>query len=311
MAVTSLRARGETRGNTHLHARVARKLQLVRRRAWTLAFIVPFLAFFGVFHLYPTVNAFVESFKCNVATAPGWCGLTNYRYVWTNSIWLTSLYNTVVFSIISTLISVVVAIVAASLVAKNTRLNRLLRSMWFFPSILSVSVVTVIFSSLFATNLGWVSEILSLLHVSSPNLLGSGLVITSLAAVSSWWTFGIPMLILVAAMTQIPEGVRDAAAIDGAVGVRYVWHVVLPLVRSAIVVVVILQFSNAFRAFALPYILTKGGPGLSSFFVMLYYNANAFMSYHLGLGNAIGYSIAVPIGIVSAIYVRFLRRRGI
>jgi multiple sugar transport system permease protein len=119
------------------------------------------------------------------------------------------------------------------------------------------------------------------------------------------------MLILVAAMTQIPDGVRDAAAIDGAVGVRYVWHVVLPLVRSAIIVVVILQFSNAFRAFALPYILTKGGPGLSSFFVMLYYNANAFMSYHLGLGNAIGYSIALPIAIVSVLYVRLLRRRGV
>ena len=311
MTLTSLQPRVEASKAAHSNARRVRALNLARSRVWTFAFLVPFLAFFAVFHLYPTVDAFVESFQCSVASAPHWCGVTNYHYIWTNSIWLTSLYNTVVFSVIGTAISVIVAIVAASLVAKNTRLNRVLRSLWFFPSILSVSVVTIIFSSLFATNFGWVAEILTLLHVSSPNLLGSGLVITSLAVISSWWTFGVPMLILVAAMTQIPDGVRDAAAIDGAVGVRYVWHVVLPLVRSAIIVVVILQFSNAFRAFALPYILTKGGPGLSSFFVMLYYNANAFMSYHLGLGNAIGYSIALPIAIVSVLYVRLLRRRGV
>ena len=134
------------------------------------------------------------------------------------------------------------------------------------------------------------------------------LVIPSLSLATIWWTFGFPMLIYLAGLQSIPEHLYEAASIDGANAWYRVRYITLPLMRPSIFFVAVTQLISHFKIFGQPYIMTEGGPGRSSYTVIMYLYQTAWRFYRMGYGTAIAVALAVVILFFTLVQFRFFGR---
>jgi len=138
-----------------------------------------------------------------------------------------------------------------------------------------------------------------------PWLSSPRLVIPVLSMATIWWTFGFPMLIYLAGLQNIPNTYYEAARIDGAGALQLLRYITLPLLRPIIMFVAITQLISHFKIFGQPYIMTEGGPGRSSFMVIMYLYQTAWRFYRMGYGSAIAIGLALVILFFTLIQLRF------
>jgi ABC-type sugar transport system permease subunit len=131
----------------------------------------------------------------------------------------------------------------------------------------------------------------------------------SIVLMTLWWTVGGPLVVLLAGLRQIPNVYYEAAAIDGAVGMRRLLHITLPLLRPVLLFVVVLNVIGAFQVFGQPFIITRGGPERSTLVLVQYVYETSFLNYHLGYGAAMSWILFLIIAVFSVLQFRVLRER--
>jgi ABC-type sugar transport system permease subunit len=124
-----------------------------------------------------------------------------------------------------------------------------------------------------------------------------------------WWTVGGPMVILQAGLKQIPQAYYEAAAIDGAVGLRRFFSITLPLLRPVLLFVTVLNVIGAFQIFGQPFIMTRGGPEQSTRVLVMYIYETSFNFYRMGYGSAMSWLLFMIIVVFSVIQFRLLREK--
>jgi len=268
---------------------------------WSL----PYLAVFGVFLVWPALKGLymsLHNWDPFVPSESEFIGLQNYVELFSDPVFWNAMQGTVYFVALSVPLLVLVGLGLALGVNKNVKGKRVLRAIYFSPYILTVAVVTLIWSEVYSGSYGLINYYLGYFIDSPPGWLTStDLAMPALAFMTVWWLVGFNFVIFLAARQGIPERLYEAARLDGAGTWRAFKDVTLPQMRNSILFVVIIQFILQFQVFAQPYVLTGGGPRDSTDTLVYYLYRSAFSQQQYGYGAAIGYVLVMILMLIAVI----------
>ena len=227
-------------------------------------YIVPSLIYF-VFFIVPTFASFYFSFTRWDLFTSTWIGLDNYRNFFQEQALVTGLRNTLIYAVITSGLKVVLGMALALLLTSKIIARGYLRSVIFFPVLVSTIGIGLTFTVLMNPERGLINQALNAVGVDGPGwLTNPSLVLFSIALVDVWKGVGLATVIYIAGLVSIPGEYYEAAAVDGASRWEIFRNIMLPLARPATATVIILSLIGGLRSFDLIWAMTKGGPGFAS-----------------------------------------------
>lgn len=279
----------------------------------SLAFTVPFLIAFVMFSGYPLVyGIYVSLHHWNPLVGKGdFIGIQQYFDLFKFStlqghdFWL-GLRNTVIFVIISVPLLLFIPLFIAYLISRSP-MKGLFRPVYFFPTVLSATAVTTVWSFLLQTQGGPVNQ---LLHASVPWLVRQPWAWISIDLATIWWSMGFNMVIIYAALTQVPQSTLEAAVLDGAGSFRMFYSIVIPQIRNVMSFVIVISTIASFNLFAQPMLMTGGGPNNSTKSLSEFIYEQGFNNLHMGSASAMAYLLGIILAVVSLIQYRLSREEA-
>lgn len=281
-------------------------------------FILPFMAAFFAFTVYPILFGFYMSFRDwdILSKKPPFVGLDNYKELLKDDLWWLTLRQTLQYALQTVVAVVSLGLIAALITHERFRGRTLMRIVYYFPATLSVAVTALTWQWLLNTEYGLINYALSFIGISKIRWLQEPvLMLPSLTLASLWESFGFPMLIFLAGLADIPSHLYDAAKVDGANSWRSFWHITLPLLRPTFLFILVTQFIGRLQEFGMPYVMIglttqyTGASGFHHWTVIVYLFQTAWHWYRMGYGSAMAFALALVIVIVTLIQFKFLGRR--
>ncbi len=215
-------------------------------------------------------------------------GLDNYQSLFTEGLFLKALGNTAYFVTVVVPVQTVLALVFASIVNGSALWKRLLRVCFFMPVVVSMAVLSVVWSLLYNPEFGVFNAILDMLGLPGRSFLDSpGQAMNCLVAMSIWQGVGFQMMIFLAGMQAIPGELYEMASIERANRIQQFFYITVPLLRNTTVFVVFITTVFAFKLFVQPHLITHGGPEHATQTLILMLYDEAFTSGDYGRANAI------------------------
>jgi len=182
---------------------------------------------------------------------------------------------------------VVIGFALALALNRPTRSAAILRAVFFGASVLSVTIVTIIWKMMYLPGRGLISLFIGLFGLAPISFLTSAnLALPAVAATTVWWIIGLPMMLFLAALQQIPPELYEAAALDNAGRWRTLWSITLPSIMRTFIVVVIYEIVAQFQLFGQALLLTQGGPNNTSRPIVLFIYETGFRDWNLGYAAA-------------------------
>jgi raffinose/stachyose/melibiose transport system permease protein len=294
-------------------ARLRLPRHLLQRYVVAYLFILPVLLLYVVFVLRPAVQTFWLAFyKWNgVSIDREWVGLASFQRLLGEQIFWQALQHTLVWTAVVVTFNLVVGLIAAALLAGNIR-GRLVFQLGYFLPVVQASVVTAmiwrwIYAPTGVLNTGL--EAIGLGFLTRGWLGDFAVVLPALAIASSWMTFGLSVVILLAGMQSIDPTLYDAARVDGAGSGRMFLDITIPSLRNTITIVILLALVDALKVFDIIWATTEGGPIRTTEVLSTYLFKEGFQQNQYGYGSAIAVALAVII-LVSSILNLTIRERG-
>jgi raffinose/stachyose/melibiose transport system permease protein len=229
-------------------------------------FIAPLFIIFTIFFIVPTIISFFFSLTIWNLSEFRFVGFYNFITFFSEYSLNIGIKNTLIYSIMTSGLKVVLALGLAVLLTSSIKTRHLVRSIIYFPNLVSTVAVGITFSSLMHPTRGLFNTLLEkVIGIEGPNWLGNpDLALFSVIATDVWKGLSVATIIYIAGLQAIPETYYEAASIDGASRRQRFWFITLPLVRSSINSVIILSFIGGIRSFELIWTMTGGGPGFAT-----------------------------------------------
>ncbi len=249
-------------GKQQGHARASRKRQ---RAAYPYTLYLPAAVVYLVIFLVPTVMAFYFALTRWTLFDSTFVGLDNFRDFFAEQNLRIGFVNTLFYAVVTSGLKVVLGLLLGVLLTSKLRLRGFLRSVVFFPVLVSTVAVGITFSALLRPDTGLVNRSLALFGIDGPDWLGdANTALLSVALVDVWKGVGFATVIYIAGILSIPRDYYQAVAVDGGGAWHRFRHVTLPLSWPATYSVIILSFIGGLRSFDLIWTMTRGGPGFTS-----------------------------------------------
>jgi len=260
-----------------------------RDRDWRgLLFVGPFLLLYSIILIYPLVRGMWLSLNQVDLFGDGhFVGAGNYLRLAQDPVFATSLLNTFEVALMIVPPLTVLALLLALALNSAGKGAAVVRGIFFSSAVLSVTIVTLIWRFVLAPDAGLLGELWkSLGWEPLPFLSSPDLVLPALAITTIWWSLGLPMLLFLAGLQQIPEDMYEAAALDNASRWTTFWRITLPSLRRTLVLVVMLQTAAQLQLFGQSQLMTGGGPSGASRTAVLFLFETAFGRWELGYASA-------------------------
>ncbi|MEV6492566.1 sugar ABC transporter permease [Actinoplanes sp. NPDC051633] len=236
-----------------------------RERHYPYWFYFPAAVIFGVLFLVPTFAALYFSLTRWSIFSTTFIGFDNFVSFFQEPALTKGLVNTLIYGVVTSGLKVVLGMLLAVLLTSQIIARGYLRSVVFFPVLLSGIGVGIMFQVLMNPERGLINDTLGLVGIDGPGwLTNPSLALFSVALVDVWKGVGLATLIYIAGIVSIPNEYFEAAKMDGASATNRFFHIILPLARPATVTVIILSLIGGLRYFDLIWAMTRGGPGFSS-----------------------------------------------
>lgn len=236
-----------------------------RKSPYPLWFFIPAAVIYGVLFLVPTVSSLWFSLtRWDLSTAE-FIGLENFRQFFSEPFLIQGLVNTLIYAVTTSGLKTVCGLLLAVLLTSNIFARGFLRTLVFFPVLVSTIGIGITFTVMMHPTKGIINVTLETLGIPGPGwLTNPALALFSVALVDVWKGVGLATLIFIAGLAAISPDYYEAARIDGATRLQQFSRITLPLVRPATVIVVTLSLIGGLRSFDLIWAMTRGGPGFSS-----------------------------------------------
>jgi multiple sugar transport system permease protein len=285
-----------------------------RRRDWSgYLFLAPYLILFGVFLVLPLIFGLGLSFtQYDMLTREParFVGAANYSEALGDAQFRNALRVTALFVVMCVPLTVGIALLlAVGLEALPfARQQNAYRLSIFVPTMITISVAGILWRWFYDTEFGVFNSILG---AKFPWLTSPRWALPSIVLMTLWWTVGGPTVILQAGLKQIPQAYYEAAAIDGATGLRRFFLITLPLLRPVLLFVTVLSVVGSFQIFGQPFIMTNppGAPENSTRVLVMYIYQTAFGFYRMGYAAAMSWLLFLVIVVFSVIQFRAFRER--
>jgi multiple sugar transport system permease protein len=268
----------------------------------------PYTAFLLLFAAYPIVFALVLVFlQWDLVTAPSFAGFDNVRLLANDGRFWRAVGNTFVFLSIHVPLQIVTALALALALNRQLVLRSFWRAAFFLPVVISGAVVAILWSNLYATDVGLINKLLVRVGLAPvPWLTDPLTAMPAIAAMVTWKNVGFYVIIYLAGLQYIPRSCQEAIEIEGASSWQRFRHLTLPMLLPQTILVITLSTINGFQLFIEPYVMTGGGPLRRTYSVVLYLYTNAFSYQKMGYAATIGVALALIIGAVVLIQRRVI-----
>lgn len=287
---------------------------LTRWRTWL--WVLPAVALLLVFVYYPIVdNLRLSFFSWNAfSPEPRFVGLDNYAEAFADPVFWRALLNNTAYAVVSLVFQAGLSLVLAALLEElvGKRMRGLLRTLYFIPAAMSITVAGVLFSFLYNPRYGLVNAALDAVglgHLGRAWLGEESSAIWSVIAMSQWQSIGYTAVLFVVAIQRIPREYYEAARVDGSGAVRTFFSITVPMVREMTTLIVILTISGAFLVFNEVMVMTAGGPDNSSQVLGTWLYRKAFFEDDMGYAAAVASVIFVITFAIAALQLAVSRRR--
>ena len=268
----------------------------------------PYGLFLLVFAVYPMVFAVVLVFlQWDLVTAPTFAGIDNVNLLVHDGRFWRAVANTFVFLSIHVPLQIVTALGLA--IALNRQLvgRSFWRAAFFLPVVISGAVVAILWSNLYATDVGLINRLLVRIGIAPvPWLTDPTTAMPAIAVMVTWKNVGFYVIIYLAGLQYIPRSCQEAIELEGASAWQRFRYLTLPSLLPQTILVITLSTIDGFQLFIEPYVMTGGGPLRRTYSVVLYLYTNAFAYQKMGYAATIGVALALIIGVVV-----FVQRRVI
>ncbi|EJC71627.1 permease component of ABC-type sugar transporter [Rhizobium leguminosarum bv. viciae WSM1455] len=236
-----------------------------RKSPYPLWFFIPAAIIYGVLFLVPTVSSLWFSLtRWDLSTAE-FIGLENFQQFFSEPFLVKGLVNTLIYAVTTSGLKTVCGLLLAVLLTSNIFARGFLRTLVFFPVLVSTIGIGITFTVMMHPTRGIINVTLETLGIPGPGwLTNPALALFSVALVDLWKGVGLATLIFIAGLAAISPDYYEAARIDGATRLQQFFRITLPLVRPATITVVTLSLIGGLRSFDLIWAMTRGGPGFSS-----------------------------------------------
>ncbi|MFI9560644.1 carbohydrate ABC transporter permease [Nonomuraea endophytica] len=271
-------------------------------------FVLPAVALFAIFKLYPIAWSFVLSLFRTDGALQTFAGTANYERLAGDPLFWTALRNTALIMVVQ--VPVMLGIAIALAVAFNSPLLRLkafFRLGFFLPMVTGLVAYGILFGVLLNPQGGLVNWFLGLFGVPEiPWLTDTLWARIAVGLALTWHYTGYNAVIYLARLQALPKDHYDAASVDGAGAWRRFWHVTLPGLRPVLLLTVVMSTIGTLQLFDEPYVLTGGGPDNATLTLGMYLYMNGFRYFDFGYASAIAYALAVIIAILGIVQFKFL-----
>jgi len=286
-----------------------------REKKWVpFFFIAPAVIILLLLVIFPLIYSLGVSFtNWNIVRGGKWkfVGLGNYAYIFLKDPYFrTSLKVTLIYVASVVVLETVLGLVVAMLLNRPIRRIGIYRTALVLPTTMTPVVVGIIWRLLYNPELGTLNYFLEMFGFKPLNWLGdpsTALPSVIMADVWEWTPF--MALILLAGLQSLPHDPFEAALVDGASSFQIFRYVTFPLLLPTLIVAVLLRTMDAFKTFDLIFVLTKGGPGMSTEVLSYYTYRYGFKFFHIGRASAYSYVLLVIVIAITQLLLRFIRER--
>jgi raffinose/stachyose/melibiose transport system permease protein len=267
------------------------------RRILGFFYTLPAFVLYTLFMIFPIIIAiYISLQKWNGSSRMVFLGLENFIELLKSRDFWISIKNTVVLLIFNLCIQIPIAFFLAYLLYRTPKLMRPYRAIYFMPAAISTTVIGIMFALLLNGDLGPINYFLKnvgLGIIAKSWLSDRNTVLCVVILCMIWQYIGYHMVILLSGMLAISVEIIESAIIDGASATRIFFSIIVPLCRDMLQICVILGVIGSFKSFDVPYLMTWGGPGMSSTFIAVLMFKTSFLKADLGSGTAIGILILI------------------
>ncbi len=276
------------------------------RSGWLLS--APYVAFLLLFALFPIAFAgALVVLEWDLVTAPTFAGFDNIRFLAGDDRFWQAVVNTLVFLAIHLPLQLVIALALAWALNRPLFLRSFWRASFFLPVVIAGAAVTILWSALYATDVGLINGVLARLGLGPvPWLTDPAIAMPAIAVMATWKNVGFYVVIYLAGLQTVPRSCQEAIELEGATPWQSFRHVTLPLLKPQTLLVVTLSTIGGFQLFIEPYILTGGGPLRRTLSIVLYMYRNAFSYQKMGYAATLGLALALIIAVVLVIQRRVI-----
>lgn len=282
-----------------------------RKSPYPLWFYLPAAIIFGVLFAVPTFASFYFSLTRWTLFDTEFIGLDNFRQFFNEPFLVRGFINTFIYGFLTSAAKVVLGLLLGVLLTSQIVARGYLRSVVFFPVLVSTIGIGLTFKILMDPFDGVINQALAVFGIAGPAwLTDPALALYSVALIDIWKGVGIATLIYIAGLVGIPQEYYEAARVDGASGWQNFWHITLPLVMPATATVILLSLIGGLRSFELIWATTGGGPGFSSDVIgsLIYKN---YQAGYYGLSTAGNVILFVVVTAIVIPVQWFLSRREV
>lgn len=275
-------------------------------------FVAPFLFFFTTLLIFPLLWGMWLSFhKADTFSTGRFVGLDNYVRLFHDKVFVQSVWNTFYFVLLTVPTLALIGLFLALCLNRRTRTAAVLRTLFFSSSVLSVTIVTLIWRIVYIPNVGLLSTIYGWFGATAPAFISDpNLAMIGIAIATIWWCIGLPMMLFLSALQQIPQDIYEAAALDNANRWQTLRSITLPSIKRTFILVIIIQIVLQFQLFGQAWLMTRGGPNNLTKPIVLYIYDTAFRRWDLGMGAAASEILFVLILIAAMAQYLVTRNKG-
>jgi len=301
----------------HLAGTVGAFFYSLRRRYIWLFFLAPTLVALISIVVFPLVFSLSLSFHdWNIirAKAWSWTGIANYRTILFEDPYFRSAFKVTLLYLAGTVslqfgLGLVVALILHRITEK---IIGFLRTTLIIPITMTPVVVGMIWRLMYNPDLGMLNYFLAWFRLSPVNWTGMpGTALPSVMMADIWEWTPFVALILLAGLQALPQEPFEAALVDGASSWQTLRYVTLPLLSPVMLVALLIRLMDSFKTFDLIFVLTQGGPGMSTEVLNYYTYRYGFKFFHLGYASALSWLLLVVVTIISIVLVRIIQSKGI
>jgi raffinose/stachyose/melibiose transport system permease protein len=235
------------------------------KRTYSYWFLLPAALIYFVIFIVPTAMSFFFSLTRWSLIEWEFIGLENFIMFFSEQSLRIGFQNTLIYAVVTCALKVILGLLLGVLLTSKLRTKDYLRSVIFFPTLVSTIAVGLAFSMMMHPSQGIINTALAAIGIAGPDWLGdTRIALLSVAFVDVWKGLGFATVIYIAGIMAIPEEYHEALQIDGGNAWHKFWNIIVPLSRPATNSVIILAFIGGLRSFDLVWAMTKGGPGFTT-----------------------------------------------
>ena len=274
-------------------------------------FVAPYSVFFVLLLVVPLcVGVRLSMTRGDLFGIEAFVGFKNFTRLFTDPVFQQAVWNTFHFVLLTVPVMTVMGLALALVLNRASRWAAFLRAIFFTSTVLSVTVVALIWRLVLVPEGGLAAVIAKALgrepiaFLSEPSLAMPAIAVTTI-----WWGIGLPMVLFLAALQQIPRELHEAAALDQASKWRMLLSITLPSIRRTIALVLVVEIILQFQLFGQPQLMTGGGPNNSTRPIVLFIYETGWKQWQLGYAAAAAQILFAMIAVAALVQYYFSSRR--